>query len=113
MTLKEIIEKCGTLPTCEERCIGDEFCEIVFYSKDTDEWNKIVADFLGHAIKPAGMEPTEDDRYLTRDYGGTWPNQTVFKKDFGDVTVIAMFWPWQDGIHTTLKIALSKKRIEG
>ena len=112
MTLKEIIEKCGTVSICEERCMNDEFCELVFYNKDTGEWTRIVAAILGHAIKPAGVEPTTDDQYLTKDYGGIWSDQTLFRKEFDDGTVIAMFWPWQDGIHTTLKMYLFKKRIE-
>ena len=112
MTLKEIIKKCGTLSIDEQRRMSDEFCELVFYNKDTDEWNKILADILGRAIKPAGREPTENDQYLTRNYGGTRFDQTLFKKEFGDVTVIAMFWPWQDGIHTTLKMIILRKKIE-
>ena len=109
MKLREIIKKCGALSIYEKRCITDEFCELVFNNKDKDGWNKIFTDILGHAIKPAGIEPTKEDQYLTKDYGGTWFDQTLFKKEFDDVTVIAMFWPWQDGIHTTLKMALLQK----
>jgi len=112
MTLKQIIERFGTLSIYEERRISNEFCELVFHNEDTDEWNKIFADILGYAIKPAGIEPTEDDQYLTKDYGGIMFDQTLFKKEFDDVTVIAMFWPWQDGIHTTLKMVLLKKGVE-
>jgi hypothetical protein len=110
MTLKEIINKCDTLSIHEERCLNDEFCELVFYTKETDEWNRVFADILGPAIKPAGAKPTEDDQYLTKDYGGIWDHQTLFKKEFDGVTVIAMFWPWQDGIHTTAKMALTRKQ---
>jgi hypothetical protein len=112
MTLKEIIKKFGTLRISKVRRNSDEFCELVFYNKDTDEWNKLFTDILGHAAKPAGMEPTDEDQYLTKDYGGIWFNQTVFKREFDDVTVIAMFWPWQNGIQTTLKIARLKKEFE-
>jgi hypothetical protein len=112
MTLKEIINNFDTLSVYEERRMGDEFCELVFYNKDIDKWNTLFADILGHAVKPAGVEPTEDDQYLTRDYGGTWFDQTVFRKEFDDVTVLAMFWPWQDGVHTTLKMALLRNSIE-
>ena len=44
--------------------------------------------------------------------GGIIPGALVaniFKKDFADLSVIAMFWPWSDGTHTTLKVALLKK----
>jgi hypothetical protein len=112
MTLKEIIKKCRTLSISELRRNSDEFCELVFYNEDIDGWNTIFADILGHPVKPPGIEPTEDDQHLTRDYGGTRVDQTVFRKEFDDVTVMAMFWPWQDGIHTTLKMALLRNRIE-
>ena len=112
MTLKEIMKKCRTLSISEMRRNSDEFCELVFYNKDTDEWYEIFADILGHPIKPAGTEPTEDDKNLTRDYGGAWFDQTVFRKEFDDVTVVAMFWPWQDGVHTTLKITLLRNSAE-
>lgn len=106
------MKKCRPLSIFELRRNSDEFCELVFYNKDIDEWNEIFADILGHAIKPPGVEPTEDDQCLTKDYGGTWFDQTVFRKEFDDVTVIAMFWPWQDSTHTTLKMALLKKGVE-
>ena len=113
MTLREIIKKCGALSIDEKRRMSDGFCELVFYNKDIDAWNNLFADMLGNAVKAAGREPTENDQYLTKDYGGILLNQTLFKKEFDDVIVIAMFWPWQDGIHTTLKMALLRKRIEG
>lgn len=109
MKLKEIIEKCSMLSVYEKRCITDEYNEVVFYNKEIDEWNKVFADILGPAIKPTGVKPTKDDIHVTKDYGGIWINQTLFKKEFDDVTVIAMFWPWQDDIRTTLKMALIKK----
>ena len=109
MTLREIIKKCATLRICEERCNTEEFYEVVFSNEDTDEWNKRFADILGHPKKPAGIQPTKDDQDLTKDYGGIWLEQTLFRRGFDDVTVIAMFWPWQDGIHITLKMALLKK----
>ena len=30
-------------------------------------------------------------------------NQVLYRKAFGDATVLAMLWPWQDGTHTTLE----------
>lgn len=109
--LKEIIEKCGMLSVCEQRCITDEYTELVFFNKELDKWNKIFVDIFGQAIKPTGVKPTEDNLRLTKDYGGIHDNQILFEKKFDDVTVIAMFWPWQDNIHTTLKMALLRKEI--
>ncbi|UCG81111.1 MAG: hypothetical protein JSV60_02160 [Desulfobacterales bacterium] len=113
MTLREIIERCSMLTVDEVRCEGDKYRELVFCGEDIDEWHRIFADVLGPAVKPAGKKPTKDHWRLTKDYGGVWAGQTLFKKEFEDGTVIAMFWPWQDGIHVTLKMALLEKQKSG
>lgn len=107
--LKKIIEKCSTLNIYEKRSVTDKYCELVFYSKDTNKCNKIFTEIFGQATKPAGTKPTKDNMRLVKDYGGISANQTLFNKDFDNATVIAMLWPWQDGVFTTLKIALLEK----
>ena len=109
MILKEVVEKCSKLGVDEQRCVSDEYVELVFFNKEIEQWNGMLTDALGPAVKPAGTQPTEGDLHLTKDYGGIHDNQTLFKKDFGDAIAIAMLWPWQDETHTTLKIALLKK----
>jgi hypothetical protein len=109
MTLKEIIEKCSKLDIKEKRCVSDEYYELIFYSKDINEWNRIFADIFGHPVKPAGTKPTVDDLSFTKDYGGICANQILFKKDDNKQVIIAMFWPWQDNTHSTLKLFLFKK----
>lgn len=109
MRLKEIVEKCSKLGVDEQRCVSDEYAELVFFNKEIEQWHKILIDALGPAIKPPGAQPTEEDLRLTKDYGGIHDNQTLFKKEFDDSIAIAMLWPWQDETHTTLKIALLKK----
>jgi hypothetical protein len=109
MTLKQIMERCHMLGVNEQRHRGDAYHELVFYQAEIDQWTKIFSGIFGPAVKPEGAKPTKALLELTRDYGGIWPGQTLFKKDFDDVTVIAMFWPWQDGIHATLKMALLEK----
>ena len=109
MTLKEIIDKCEGLEVARELSISCEYDEFVFLSKEMDKWSKVFEDILGPAVKPAGVKPTADQLMLSKEYGGVYENQTLFKKDFDDVSIIAMFWPWQDKTHTTLKLALLKK----
>ncbi len=110
MTLKEIIEKCGSLGIVEVRSAGEDSYELVFFARETEQWNKLLSDILGPAIKPKGVKPTREDNNLTKDHGGIFTDQTLFKKDFDDATVLAMFWPWQDHIHTTLNLVLIKKQ---
>lgn len=106
MTLDEILIRCRGLEVNEVRSENEEFCEIVIYNKDIEEWNRIFSDVLGPARKPKGIEPTREDLVLTESSGGIRINQTLFEKDFQDATIIAKFWPWDDNIHTTLKMAL-------
>lgn len=105
MTLKEILSRCHKLSIYEERIV-DDYCELVIFNKEIDGWNKILTDILGSPRKPKGVEPSEDDLDLTKASGGIRVNQTLFERKFDDVTIIAKFWPWNDNIHTTLKMAL-------
>lgn len=105
MNLKEIIDKCSMLNVHEVRHITDKYVELVFYNRTLDEWNKIFSDIFGLPKKPAGAKPSKDDLDLTEDYGGIRVNQTLFRKEFNGFTVMAMYWPWQDNVYTTLKMA--------
>ncbi len=107
-TLKEIVEKAKPLEAYEQRSLSDEYLEFVIYNKDIEQWTKLLVAILGPAVKPAGAKPTKEQLKLTEDYGGVFENQTLFKKEFDGVTVVAMFWPWQDHTYTTLKAALCK-----
>jgi len=109
VVLKEIIERCSELKVCEKRQISDAYSELVFYSKDLEQWNEVFAGIFGPAAKPAGVKPAKVDARLTEAYGGIFANQTLFKKEEDAVVAIAMLWPWQDGAHVTLKMALVQK----
>lgn len=109
LILKDIIEQSNALKIHEKRSLGEDFYEIVFYNIDIDKWNKLFTDILGPAIKPAGVRPAKKDFYLTKDYGSIRDDQTIFKKEFDGFSVVAMFWPWQDNTHTTLKLYLIKR----
>jgi hypothetical protein len=106
MTLNEIFSHLKHLEITETRNLSDEYVEIVFLNRELNEWHKTLTAQLGAPRKPAGTEPTQTDQQITRSTGGIWANQTLFEKSFGDVSVIAKFWPWGDEVHTTLKMAL-------
>lgn len=109
MTLKEIVEKLSGLAIEEVRCSTENSHELVFTNEKMDEWDKIFTDILGPAVKPRGVKPTKEDQQITSKYGGIYSNQILYKKEFDDAIVLAMFWPWQDEVHTTLKLILLKK----
>lgn len=109
MQLKEITDCFVELRIHEKRCNEDDFVELVFFNDEIDEWMRILTAFLGDPIKPQGQEPSSKDLELTARTGGIRINQTLFEKDLTDGTFIAKFWPWEDGIHTTLRMALLLK----
>ena len=111
MILNDIITLFDQLEICQTRTTNDNYCELVFYTKDADKWSDCLAGKLGQPIKPAGSKPSKDDELITKDYGGIYNNQTLFKKEMESSIVIAMFWPWQDGINTTLKLAVLDKNV--
>ena len=109
MTAKEVIDRFSGLGIYEKRCIKNDYVEIVFFNNEITEWSKRVIEIFGSPLKPAGANPNKEDADLTKKHGGIYDNQTLFKKEFDDCIMIAMFWPWQDNKHTTLKIALLPK----
>jgi hypothetical protein len=111
-TLKEIIERCSSLEVGESRHQNETYCELVFYNREIDAWHTVFSEALGPPVKPAGQKPTKDFVRLTEAYGGIRTGQTLFMREFEDVTVMAMFWPWEDNKHTTLKMALLEKEKE-
>ncbi len=107
--LKKIIEKCMTLNIYEKRTISDEYCELVYRNEDIEKLTDIFTDILGPVAKPPRCKPTKEDTILTKEYGGIYDNQTLFKGESQEAVIVAMLWPWSDGAHTTLKLALAKK----
>ena len=111
MILNDIVTLLDELEIHQRRTTTDEYCELVFYTKDTDKWRDLLANNLGQPIKPAGSKPSKEDELITKDYGGIYTEQTLFKKEVESSIVIAMFWPWQDGANTTLKLAALSKDV--
>lgn len=108
MTVKDLLSKISHLKAEEKRTISEEYSELVFLNKDIDELCKIFSGILGEPEKKQGIKPSKDILRLTKNYGGVRENQTLFKKDNAQNTIIAMLWPWQDNMHTTLKMAIIK-----
>jgi hypothetical protein len=110
MKIKEITKNFGNLKNFENRCMNDEYAEIVIFTEQLDHCGKILEDFLGPAVKPPGLEPSIIHKKVADEFGGIFLNQTLFQKDYDDIMVLAMFWPWQNGKQVTLKIAVTRRK---
>jgi hypothetical protein len=106
MTLDDILLQAKELGIYERRSLSDEYCELVFFSRDLDAWFGILTSSLGEPRKPPGREPTKEDLGITSQTGGIWINQTLFEKELGEKTIIAKIWPWDDERYMTLKMAV-------
>jgi hypothetical protein len=105
MELKEITDCFSELQIKEQRCISEDFVELVFQRQEVEEWQRVIAAFLGDPVKPKGQAPSDKDLLLTAKTGGIRIEQTLFEKEFEDETIIAKFWPWKDNNHITLRMA--------
>lgn len=110
--LQEILLKGRGLPVCEERAGTPDYDERVIDKDDVSRWSSVLTAVLGAPVKPAGVIPTEEHLSVTENYGGIQKSQTLYWKEFEDVCVAAMFWPWGDGKHVTLKMACARKSID-
>ena len=108
--IKDIFQRFQNLSIYETRSVTDSFVEIVLYNKDIQEWNKLLHEFMGEPFKEAAGKPSRQMKELTKEYGGIGKGQTLFKKDLEEVIILAMLWPWENGIHTTLKIFTLKEK---
>lgn len=108
MTLQAILDKITHINIEEKRTIADDYSELVFLNKDLEELLRIFTEFFGPPEKQQGAKPSKHILRLTQNYGGIRDNQVFYKKIDADIIIIAMLWPWQDNIHTTLKMAIIK-----
>jgi hypothetical protein len=104
MIFDDLVSDCSALNMHEERKVTDDYFEAVFYNHDMKEIHEIMTSRLGPPVKTEDAEPTEKNQELTKNNGGIRVGQTLFVKDTEDTTLFAMFWPWQDKIHTTVKL---------
>jgi hypothetical protein len=109
VSIKDISEKCKGFRRYEDRSDTDELFEVVFVNEDTAVWVAALSGIMGEAVKPAGKKPSREENDSTKAFGGILQGQTLFRHDGPGGAIIAMLWPWQDRIHTTLKAFPVKK----
>lgn len=105
MSIQMILEKCSELEIKKIKKQKEDYLEIVFFAGDLIKWNELFTNLFGPAVKPAGQKPSGRDQVLTRELRGIRPNQTLFFNKVGNNDMIAMFWPWDDKRHITLKVS--------
>ncbi|MCM8813414.1 MAG: hypothetical protein NC924_05695 [Candidatus Omnitrophica bacterium] len=110
IVFQTILQSIAPLNVYEKRRRSDDYCELVFLNVELSTWNNIFTTALGQAVKPAHQKPDEQALRIAKDVGGISFNQTLFYRDFEDGVILVMFWPWQDGARTTLKMMRLPKK---
>lgn len=103
MTLTEFYENLKDLEQFELRSATENLVDVVFEAKDAEAWQQRLETLVGPALKPAGQSPNAQVKKIAKSLGGIRNEQTLFCKTFGEVSLITVFWPWQNGRCTTCK----------
>jgi hypothetical protein len=80
----------------------NDYLEAVVVKNELGKFTASLEKFLGPAVSPSQL-PQQIAEILA-EFGGIMSGQALYFKDEGSDKIIAMLWPWQDGIHTTVKI---------
>lgn len=105
MTISSFFNQFNMLSVYQQRETKDNYHECVVCNTGMDQWLDMLENVLGQAIKPFGVEPSPEHTQISNSFGGIFRNQILFHKKVGSDTVIAMVWPWQNNMYTTVKIA--------
>ena len=109
MKLEDLNKKYSALAIYEERKRTPEYEELVFYKNEMKEWDRVLSEALGQAVKPAGKRPSAADAATAEAFGGIRADQVLYVRELEDAKIVAMIWPWSDGTHATLKVFYIRK----
>jgi len=78
--------------------------EVVVVKENLAKLIERLESFFGIPVFPSKNKLSAKVSQIIGDFGGIMPGQTLYYSDGGESIIFAMLWPWQDGIHATLKI---------
>jgi hypothetical protein len=102
--LKALCEEFADLPLHETRTATGTYVELVFFSRDLADWSNRLEAHLGSPVHAGRARPSRQVRSVTSEHGGITRGQTLYLTNREDGDVVAMLWPWRDGVHVTLKL---------
>jgi len=109
MKLSDIYLQLDSLEIFDRRYLKEDYLECVFFKENFEKWDNLLTELLGPVANPFDADPSKEHLEISKAFGGVRKGQALYQKDFGDYTIIAMLWPWQNGTHITLKMPLIEK----
>ncbi|MCU0666867.1 MAG: hypothetical protein MUF05_07230 [Candidatus Omnitrophica bacterium] len=87
------------------RCDCDNLFEAVVVKEKLNDVVGRLQNLFGMPVWPSNEHLPLVVERMIQGYGGIMPGQTLYFSRKSDFPIFAMLWPWQDGEHTTVKIA--------
>ena len=110
MDLEEMMLEFSGLPYKQEIANNIVYVELVIDNDDLYDWQSRLEKIFGVPLKPAGVDPDEVIKDITKDYGGVHggitKDQILYRRDFDTTAVLVMIWPWEREPKATLKMFL-------
>jgi hypothetical protein len=82
----------------------DNCFEAVILGQEIERLSGQLKSLLGEPVYPSQEKLAHKIRQKVDGAGGLMPGQTLYYKDSGTDSILAMLWPWKDGRRTTVKI---------
>lgn len=111
MTFEEMLESVKEIQCQETRAQEKDYCEVVVAETNLEPMVAVLNGYFGIPFKPASQQPSEDAQRYAEPYGGVSGNQTLFHRQTGDFSELALLWPWGSGASVTVKIARGNKSL--
>jgi hypothetical protein len=82
----------------------NEYMEAVIEKGKLTELHARLFEFMGPIAWPSDNPIPDDVKAIISKYGGIMKGQTLYFMKKGAKVLFAMLWPWNDGVHITLKL---------
>jgi len=86
------------------RIDSDNYFEAVIVKNELAELTTRLQRLFGSPVQPSDKRLSLQVQEMIKEFGGIRPDQSLYFWNEGKDAIFAMLWPWQDGLHTTVKI---------
>lgn len=104
MQFEEMTKEIKSVSFDEIRSDEADYFEAVVTSEELANLNATLTKSFGTPVFLSKEGFSSKVQETIREFGGVWPDQTLYVWSEGSDVIFAMLWPWQDKEHTTLKI---------
>jgi len=87
----------------------DNFFEGVIAQQELEKLSLQLKNMMGEPVFPSKSRLPYKLQETVNGLGGIMPGQTLYYKTSDTDSILAMLWPWKDGLRTTIKIIQQDK----